>query len=245
MAEYNSIDLALRSQDLSSDFYQYHRRFGGIWYIKNCEGQLFDCSDDFLSFSSAKCTRYELIDKTEIIMSDLFGGVVDSLIHYERNVSIVSPRIILLVVAYRNNILTPNILTINRTDFGVYVKIDSLSFMGVENLILHSLGIKNKKVFSKKIKIERLYGIHPFLSMREQEWCVAWLMSIGFSKSEIASYLNVSDTVVKKRMSKIYRALLLKNHSNFMRASELLLWRSFIPPSVLSKPSVSVLNLDF
>ncbi len=130
-------------------------------------------------------------------------------------------------------------------DLGVYVKIDDLSFLGVEHLILEKIGVKKKINFNKGMKIERLYDVNPFASMGEKEWCVAWLMSVGLSKSEMAEYLNVSDTIVKRRMGKVYRALLLKNYDNFMYVSNLLHWRRFVPPCVLQENTVSVLNLSF
>lgn len=42
----------------------------------------------------------------------------------------------LFVTASINDKLTPLIITINKMDLGVYVKIDDLSFLGVEHLIL-------------------------------------------------------------------------------------------------------------
>jgi hypothetical protein len=245
MAERNSIDLIQRSQDLSSSFYHYHRQHGGLWYIKNSAGQFLDCSDDFLSFGALKDRQELLIRGQESFMACLLGDVNNSIICCERETANGVPRVALFVVANINSELTPLIVTIHKIDIGVYVKIDNLSFMGVENLILEKIGVKKKRKINNEIKIERLYSVNPFSSMDEKEWCVAWLMSVGLSKSEMAKYLDVSDTVIKRRMQKVYRTLLLKNYNNFMYVSDLLLWRRFVPPSLLRKNTVSVLNLIF
>lgn len=245
MAERNSIDLVQGSQDLSSSFYQYHRKHGGLWYIKNCEGQFLDCSDDFLSFSSLKDRQEFLLREQRSFMTNLLGDVSNSIICCERKIVAGAPRVVLFVVADINHELMPLVVTIHKVDIGVYVKIDNLFFMGIENLILENIGIKKKRKINYEIKIDRLYSVNPFSSMDEKDWCVAWLMSVGLSKTEMAKYLDVSDTVIKRRMQKIYRALLLKNYNNFMYVSDLLLWRRFVPPGLLKKNTVSVLNLNF
>ncbi|ELO4939193.1 hypothetical protein QUQ76_004515 [Escherichia coli] len=243
MAKHNSIDLSLRTQELSLLFYQYHRQSGGIWYIKNNSGQIIDCSDDFLSFF--KINKNSLMTDAGYAVHSFLGELTDTFLNYERNITFVMPRIILFVVMNIDETLTPVVVTLRKTDIGIYVKIDSLFFMGVENVILENIGVKKRFSFNKEIKLERLYGINPFSSMDEKEWCVAWLMSVGLSKSEIAAYLNVSETVIKKRMGKIYRILLLKNYNNFMYVSNLLLWRRFVPACLLNKSSISVLHLGF
>lgn len=243
MAKHNSIDLSLRTQELSLLFYQYHRQSGGIWYIKNNSGQIIDCSDDFLSFF--KINKNSLMTDAGYAVHSFLGELTDTFLNYERNITFVMPRIILFVVMNIDETLTPVVVTLRKTDIGIYVKIDSLFFMGVENVILENIGVKKRFSFNKEIKLERLYGINPFSSMDEKEWCVAWLMSVGLSKSEMAAYLNVSETVIKKRMGKIYRILLLKNYNNFMYVSNLLLWRRFVPASLLNKSSISVLHLGF
>ncbi|EGW1333489.1 helix-turn-helix transcriptional regulator [Escherichia coli] len=245
MAERNSIDLSPGSQDLSSSFYHYHRQHGGLWYIKNFEGQFLDCSDDFLSFSALKDRRELLIKGQESFMTCLLGDVSNSIVCCEREIVTGTPRVVLFIVANVSNELTPLVVTIHKIDIGVYVKIDNLSFMGVENSILENIGVKKKRKINNEIKIERFYNINPFFSMDEKEWCVAWLMSVGLSKSEMAEYLGVSDTIIKRRMQKIYRTLLLKNYNNFMYVSDLLLWRRFVPPGLLVENSVFVLNLGF
>ncbi|HFE4537122.1 TPA: hypothetical protein ACF24J_003443 [Escherichia coli] len=244
MAERNSIDLIQGSQDLSSSFYQYHRKHGGLWYIKNSAGQFLDCSDDFLSFSSLKDRQEFLLREQNSFMASLLGDVSNSIICCERKIVAGNPRIILFIVANINNELTPLVVTIHKVDVGIYVKIDNLSFMGIENLILENIGVKKKRKINSEVKIDRLYSVNPFSSMDEKDWSVAWLMSVGLSKSEMAKYLDVSDTVIKRRMQKIYRTLLLKNYNNFMYVSDLLLWRRFVPPSLLRKNTVSVLNLN-
>lgn len=244
MAKHNSIDLPVRSQVISSHFYQYHRQSGGIWYIKNNKEQFLDCSDDFLSFLQVKSRDNICLKRSEPLMSRLLGKTSFAIQYYERNVSFIAPRVVLFVVASINNKQTPLIMTINKMDVGVYVKIDDLSFMGIENLLLENIGVKKKFDLNKEMRIERLYDVNPFASMGEKEWCVAWLMSVGLSKSEMAEYLNVSDTIIKRRMRKVYRTLLLKNYNNFMSVSNLLHWRRFVPPSVLQGNSVSVLHLN-
>lgn len=245
MAEKHSIEACFGSQVISSHFYQYHRQSGGIWYIKNNEEQFLDCSDDFLSFLQVKSRDKICLKRSEPLMSRLLGKTFFAIQYYERNISLIAPRVVLFVTASINDKLTPLIITINKIDLGVYVKIDDLSFLGVEHLILEKIGVKKKINFNKGMKIERLYDVNPFASMGEKEWCVAWLMSVGLSKSEMAEYLNVSDTIVKRRMGKVYRALLLKNYDNFMYVSNLLHWRRFVPPCVLQENTVSVLNLSF
>ncbi|EKP6064247.1 hypothetical protein P3030_004770, partial [Escherichia coli] len=121
MAEKHSIEACFGSQVISSHFYQYHRQSGGIWYIKNNEEQFLDCSDDFLSFLQVKSRDKICRKRSESLMSRLLGKTSFAIQYYERNISLIAPRVVLFVAASINDKLTPLIITINKMDLGVYV----------------------------------------------------------------------------------------------------------------------------
>ena len=144
MAKHNSIDLSVGSQDLSSLFYQYHRLEGGIWYVKNSNGQFLDCSNDFLRIF---CSLND-VSQDEFLRNqpgNLFGFYDGKLKEYER-LTIVEKKIKILLVSLLSIDRTrPYICTLKPFFDGVYVKIDNLYFLGTERKIINAICNINKK----------------------------------------------------------------------------------------------------
>ncbi|HFL4680208.1 TPA: hypothetical protein ACG33D_005409, partial [Escherichia coli] len=161
MAKHNSIDLSVGSQDLSSLFYQYHRLEGGIWYVKNSNGQFLDCSNDFLRIF---CSLND-VSQDEFLRSqpgNLFGFYDGKLKEYER-LTIVENKIKILLVSLLSIDRTrPYICTLKPFFDGVYVKINNLYFLGTERKIINAICNINKKNISELYKHQRFYGVNPF-----------------------------------------------------------------------------------
>lgn len=243
MAERHSIDHPPGSQDLSVSFLNYHRHSGGFWYIKNEHGQFIDCSDDFLSLFANQSPQLSLPAHSKSIMSHLYGDLLNDVVKHEETVLKDSNTIVLFIVTLIENTKAPLILTINGFNGFIFVKVDTLFFLGVERLIINKVLFDKSSGGDFEASFNRFEGINPFSSLNVHEWNVAWLMTTGMSKSEISVFLKISETLVKRRMSKIYRVLKLKNHRNFMHASINFQWRRFISPGVLNEPYIAILKV--
>lgn len=235
MAKHNSIDLSVRSQDLSSLFYQYHRLEGGIWYVKNSNGQFLDCSNDFLRIF---CSLND-VSQDEFLRSqprNLFGFYDGKLKEYER-LTIVENKIKILLVSLLSIDRTrPYICTLKPFFDGVYVKINNLYFLGTERKIINAICNINKKNISELYKHQRFYGVNPFQDLDPDDWLVAWLMSARVSQRSIAEFMNVNVKAIEKRASTIYTHLIVENYENFILLSDLYQWSKFIPPRISMSP---------
>lgn len=235
MAKHNSIDLSVGSQDLSSLFYQYHRLEGGIWYVKNNNGQFLDCSDDFLRVF---CSLTD-VSQDEFLRSqprNLFGFYDGKLKEYER-IAIAENKIKTLLVSLLSIDRTcPYICTLKPFLDGVYVKIDTLHFLGTERKIIDAICNINKKNISELYKHQRFYGVNPFQDLDPDDWLVAWLMSARVSQRSIAEFMNVNVKAIEKRASTIYTHLIVENYENFILLSDLYQWSKFIPPRISMSP---------
>nr|WP_253076474.1 hypothetical protein [Citrobacter freundii]URZ94008.1 hypothetical protein [Citrobacter freundii] len=243
MAERHSIDLPQGTQDLSTSFLNFHRQSSGSWYIKNEKGQFIDCSDDFLSLLANQFPQMSLPAHSKSIMNYLYGDLLKDVIKHEEAVLKGSNTIVLFIVTLIENTKVPLILTINGFNSFVFVKVDTLFFLGVERLIISQVLFDKSGGGDFEASFSRFEGVNPFSSLNIHEWNVAWLMTTGMSKSEISNFLKISDTLVKRRMGKIYRVLKLKNHRNFMHASINFQWRRFISPGVLNEPYITTLKI--
>ena len=235
MAKHNSIDLPAGSQDLSSHFYQYHRQTGGIWYIKNSNGQFLDCSNDFLRVF---CSLND-VSQDEFLQNqpgNLFGFYDRKLKEYEC-LTIAENKIKILLVSLLSIDRTcPYICTLKPFLDGVYVKIDTLHFLGTERKIIDAICNINKKNISELYKHQRFYGVNPFLDLDPDDWLVAWLMSARVSQRSIAEFMNVNVKAIEKRASTIYTQLIVENYENFILLSDLYQWSKFIPPRISMSP---------
>lgn len=241
MAERNSIDLIQRSQDLSSSFYQYHCKHGGLWYIKNSAGQFLDCSDDFLSF----CYAENLLSLKEKYLSEnipvsCFGKRLE---RYENDSRVMNKSIVLLSAMDAGGITQPFILTLKPFKSSVYVKIDELSFMGMENKIIQAIYPTNDGSFDSQMNISRFLGVNPFCELLEHEQIVAWLMSVGTSKREMAKFLSKSERYIVNTMNSIYTSLIVGGYENYMELSEYFQWSKFVPPCLLRRGYLIELHL--
>lgn len=241
MAERHSIDLPPRSQDLFSVFFDYYHHSGGIWYIKTNKGELRDCSDDFLTLIGVDSLNSALSKDIDCVMHDLFGEISSAIKNHEKNMSYVYRSAKLFVVITMLDQLTPLIVRFNYLGDYVLVTLEPLNFLGMEQEIInHIHGVSLYKA-DPGAEFSDFYGVNPFISLSEQDWVVAWLMCVGMSKSDMATYLDVSDTVIKRRMRKIYRSLKIRNYDNFMYASVNFYWQRFIPPSILKENYISTI----
>ncbi|TQN75479.1 UNVERIFIED_ORG: hypothetical protein FHU00_5110 [Citrobacter freundii] len=233
MAERNSIDLTSGSQDLSSSFYLYHRQHGGLWYIKNREGLFLDCSDEFLSFCRVE-NLHTLKEKqlSETIPISCFGKRLN---RYEYDSWLKYKTIVLLSVMDVDGIAQPFILTIKPFNDGVYVKIDNLFFMGVERKIIDHLLPVDDLLFDSKINSSRFIGVNPFNELMEHEQIVAWLMSVGISKREMAKYLSKSERYIVNTMNSVYTSLIVGGHENYMTLSGYFQWSKYVPACLLRR----------
>ena len=235
MAKHNSIDLSVGSQDLSYLFYQYHRLEGGIWYVKNSNGQFLDCSNDFLRIF---CSLND-VSQDEFLRSqpgNLFGFYDGKLKEYER-LTIVENKIKILLVSLLSIDRTrPYICTLKPFFDGVYVKIDNLYFLGTERKIINAICNINKKNISELYKHQRFDGVNPFQDLDPDDWLVAWLMSARVSQRSIAEFMNVNVKAIEKRASTIYTHLIVENYENFILLSDLYQWNEFIPPRISMSP---------
>ncbi len=231
MAKHNSIDLSVGSQDLSSHFYHYHRQFGGIWYIKSHNGQFLDCSEGFLSICDDENNLHlnEIYSRNNTPIS-CFGSRLE---RYEKVVCSDSKIIVLFSVMDIKGVAKPFILTLKPFFNGVYVKIEDLFFMGFERKIIHSVCSIDNAEISPEIDEFRFYKKNPFCELFEHEQIVAWLMSIGMSKREMAKYLSRSERYVVNTMNSIYTSLVVGGYDNYMILSKKYQWSKFVPPSLL------------
>lgn len=241
MAERHFIDHPPGSQDLSSAFFNYHRKSGGLWYIKNEQGQFIDGSDDFSStFFIDTCppSPLNVIDDHSI-----FGFFSDRIKDVENCVRNDKCRRAILVSLSTCKRQEPYILTINTFMNGVYVRVDSLYFMGFERKIASALcGNKMDSIYAYA-RQERFDNVNPFLTLDPDAWLIAWLMSIGLSQREIAIQLSLNTRTVEKRVSDIYTELILLDYDTFMAMSAIHQWTKFIPPLITSSPILFELSL--
>ncbi|HHT2664515.1 TPA: hypothetical protein ACTYSP_004180 [Citrobacter freundii] len=241
MAERHSIDHPPGSQDLSSAFFNYHRKSGGLWYIKNEQGQFIDGSDDFSStFFIDTCppTPLNVIDDHSI-----FGFFSDRIKDVENCVRNDKCRRAILVSLSTCKRQEPYILTINTFMNGVYVRIDSLYFMGFEREITIALCGNINKSIDNNAQHHRFDNVNPFLELDPDDWLVAWLMIVGVSQREIAEMLSLHLKAIEKKASNIYTTLILRDHDAFMRMSLLHKWSKFIPPKISTTPILFELRL--
>lgn len=241
MAERHSIDHPPGSQDLSSAFYTYHRQFGGIWYIKNELGQFIDGS---VQFSSTFLTREKNLELYGTI-DDLstFGFFNEKIKEVENQVSGEKIKRAVLASVFVQGKQEPYIFTITPFLNGVYVRIDSLYFLGFEREIINALcGKTNASVFTN-IQCHRFDNINPFLVLDPDDWLVAWLMVVGVSQRDIAEMLSLNLKAIEKKASNIYTILIIRDYEAFMAMSVLHKWSKFIPPRILTSPILFELKL--
>ncbi|OSK88031.1 hypothetical protein [Escherichia coli] len=233
MAKHNSIDLNPGSQDLSSSFYLYHRQYGGTWYIKNSAGQFLDCSDDFLSF----CGVEDLLSLRDRFLS---GSIPIScfgkrLKRYEDDTRGKFKEFLLFSVMDVNGVAKPFLITLKPFGNYVYVKIDGLFFMGLEKKVIHAVYPISDNYFDSKLNISRFIGVNPFCGLLEHEQIVAWLMSVGASKREMARSLSKSERYIVNTMNSIYTSLVVGGYDNYMALSEHFQWSKYIPNCLLRR----------
>lgn len=241
MAERHSIDHPPGSQGLSSAFYDYHRRHGGIWYIKNEHGQFIDGSADFLATFMGEGISFNQSHPLDDM--SVFGYFNDNIKKVEGIVRGEKERRVIIVSVFAQEKQEPFIFTINSFMSGVYVKIDSLYFMGFERKIIKALCGSDDSQIHINVQHHRFDNINPFLDLDPDDWLVAWLMVIGFSQREIAGLLSLNLKAIEKRASSVYTTLILRDHDAFMAMSAIHQWSRFIPPRISTSPILFELRL--
>lgn len=241
MVKLYSIDPLTGSQGLSSDFYDYHRKYGGLWYVKNERDQFIAVSNDFSSVF-LKCDSHQCLPDI-IDDQSTFGFFNERIKEIERCVRNDKKRRILLVSVFAQGKQEPYIITIKPFINGVYGKIDSLFFMGFERKIVSALCNNKMKLIKSNAQENRFHGVNPFLTLDPDDWFIAWLMSIGCSQREIAEQLSLNTRTIEKRIADIYTELIVLDYDTFMAMSTLHQWSKFIPPGISTHPILFELDL--
>lgn len=241
MAERHSIDHPPGSQDLSSAFYAYHRQFGGIWYIKNEHGQFIDGSVQFSS-TFLMCEKilepYGAIDDHSV-----FGFFNEKIKEVENQVNSEKQKRAILASVFVQGKQEPYIFTVTPFLNGVYVRMDSLYFLGIERKIASALCNRKDGVIYGHVQQERFFNINPFIDLNPDEWLIAWLMCVGLSQREIAVHLSITTRTVEKKVADIYTQLILLDYDTFMAMSTIHQWPRFIPPLISTQPILFELKL--